>query len=156
MNELLFKLKKDGKTVGYERYVYCCDQREGYVKGKSLVPQHSKDGIHWEYIYLWDLKTSPKGYWFKARIDGDVYIEHNERCPYVCKDKNDKDVFAKDKVKRIPLDNDLTRKIEGTVIWHYGFLQWVIKIGTNAQYRFEDLADSEIFESELELIEEEE
>lgn len=96
--EHLFKLKKDGKTVGYERFVYC-DQREGYLKGKSLVPQHSKDGVHWGYIYLWELKTSTKGYWFEAQLDNDTYIEHDEKYPFVTKDKNGKDVFAGDRIK---------------------------------------------------------
>ncbi len=105
MNEHLFKLKKDGKMVGYEKYIYC-DQREGYVKGKSLVPQHSKDGKYWEYIYLWDLKTRPKGYWFEAHFDMDVYIEHDEKCPFVTKDKNGEDVFAGDKVIYRPPDID--------------------------------------------------
>ena len=104
--ENLSKLKKDGKTVGYERYVYC-DQREGYVKGKSLVPQHSKDGINWEHIYLWELKTRPKGYWFDAQLNIDELIEHDEKCPFVTKDKNGKDVFAGDKVIYRPPDIDV-------------------------------------------------
>ena len=117
--EHLFKLKKDGKTVGYERYIYC-DQREGYVKGKSLVPQHSKDGINinWEHLYLWELKTRPKGYWFEAHLDMDVYIEHDEKCLFVTKDKNGKDVFGDDEV------DSMGGRCR--VMWHEVMLQWCL------------------------------
>ncbi|MEE9354757.1 MAG: hypothetical protein V3U75_04130 [Methylococcaceae bacterium] len=120
MNELLFKLKKDGKCVGYERYVYC-DQREGYVKGKSLVPQHSKDGIHWEHIYSWDMKTTPKGYYFESYLDTDVYIEHDEKCHFVTTDKNGDKVFADDGVI---WDEDYS----GTVIYAPDLCCWLVEI----------------------------
>lgn len=141
----LFKLKKDGETVGYERYVYC-DQREGYVKGKSLVPQHSKDGIYWDAIYVWDLKTAPKGYWFDAHIDVGVYIEHDEKCRFVTKDKNGKNVFAGDKVNwqfkgldELCEEEELTAAVKG------GFLVFDIE-GT-------DFVEASHFK-DIELIEE--
>ena len=118
MTENRFKLKKDGKAVGYERYVYC-DQREDYLKGKSLVPQHSKDGNNWEYLYAWELKTSPKGYWFDAQLDIDVYIEHDEKCCFVTKDKNGKDVFAGDTVR--------SGKRVLTIVWDNCDMQWKAK-----------------------------
>ncbi|KKN07553.1 hypothetical protein LCGC14_1065740 [marine sediment metagenome] len=119
MNEHRFKLKKDGKAVGYERYVYC-DQREGYLKGKSLVPQHSKDGNNWEYLffYAWELRTRPKGYWFDAQLDIDVYIEHDEKCCFVTLDKNGKDVFAGDGL----LSKDGLRKYK--VTWDERRCRW--------------------------------
>lgn len=99
MRDTKFRLIKDSKVVGYERFVYC-NQREGYVKGKSLVPQHSKDGIHWEYIYLWEMKTKPKGYWFEAHIDMDVYIEHDEKESFTgLKDNDGKEIWEDDLYK---------------------------------------------------------
>lgn len=139
----LFKLKHDGKTVGYERFVYC-DQREGYLKGKSLVPQHSVNGISWEHIYEWVLNTSPKGYWFKALLDMDVYIEHDEKYPFVIKDKNGKDVFAGDKATAIVWMEDLANhRIEGEIIYYN--CGYCIQT-TSTYYHLNDLKDIELIE----------
>jgi uncharacterized phage protein (TIGR01671 family) len=92
-----YRLVKDGKIVGYERCIFC-NQREGYVKGKSLVPQHSKDGICWEYIYKWEMKTRPKGYWFEARLDKDIYIDHDSKDQFTGKFDDDKKEICQDDI----------------------------------------------------------
>jgi hypothetical protein len=66
-------------------------------------------------------------------------------------------VFAGDRIKRVTAEGcpSPSRKAgrEGIVVWHHGFLQWNLKVGTENSYLMEDLADSEIFEAEIELIE---
>ena len=67
----LFKLKKDGKTVGYLRFAEYSD--------KDLHIQLSVEGDEWD--------------------DDSELVEYNEILPYVCDDKNGEKVFAGDKVK---------------------------------------------------------
>jgi len=68
MNEHLFKLKKDGKTVGYYRFVI-------YRDDCDMELQYSKDGKLWN--------------------SGDM-IDFNSIHPFVTKDKNGKNVFHAD------------------------------------------------------------
>ena len=81
-------------------------------------------------------------------VDGDLFVT---------KDKNGKDVFADDKIKRVPYEGDpnpkpyQTEGRTGTVAWHHGFLQWCFL--DDRTHHLDDLVDSEIFEAGIELIE---
>ena len=72
MTELLFKLKKDGKCVGYLQFTKYSDN--------DLHIQVSFDGFNWS-------------------DDTDDTIEYNSVHPYVRDDKHGKKVFADDKIK---------------------------------------------------------
>ncbi len=76
LNEHLFKLKKDGKTVGYlkiDRGLVCW-------RTTTLSPALNKT---WHMVH------------------NSVRIDFDSAHPFVIKDKNGKDVFAGDRVKRI-------------------------------------------------------
>ena len=70
---LLFKLKKDGKTAGYEQ-VSTGELPD--TEEPCLNWVYSKDNKHWD---------------FEA-------ILHDEKCPFVTQDKNGKDVWFDDDV----------------------------------------------------------
>jgi hypothetical protein len=67
-----FKLKKDGKTVGYARFE---KYRPQY--NNDLCLQSNRDGIEW--------------------YDNEPQFEYDSIHPFVCADKNREDVFADDK-----------------------------------------------------------
>lgn len=94
--------------------------------------------------------------WLKNNIVCDT--DELKRLPYVCDDKNGEKVFAGDKVKRVTAEGcpQKSRKDGriGTIVWHHGFLQWSLKVGSENSYNLENLADSEIFEAEIELLKE--
>lgn len=140
MNEHLFKLKKDGKCVGYAHI-------NGYGQLMFRLPNDSD----------WYCKDS---FWPMLINRYGFGIPTCSYHPFVTKDKNGKDVFAGDKVKRVNYTGDPQPREkaeqEGIVVWHHGFLQWSLKIGSENSYHLEDLADSEIFEDGIELIEEKE
>ena len=80
MNKHLFKLKKDGKTVGYCKLIKYRDPLDSIRRWVGWG--YSKNGKNWgQHIISFD-------------------IAH----PFVTKDKNGKDVFAGDKVKGIVPD----------------------------------------------------
>lgn len=85
MNEHLFKLKKDGKTVGYLLI------EDGFL----MV---SENGINYYSAY----EQSPAG-GLKICQEGNIFslIDFDTSHPFVCKDKNGKDVFVGDRVRRI-------------------------------------------------------
>ena len=132
MNKHLFKLKKYGKTVGYLKI--------------------DRDLVCWRHTTL---STALNKTWHT--VHNSARIDFDTAHPFVTKDKNGNDVFAGDRIKRVTAEGcfDPSRKAgrEGIVVWHHGFLQWSLKVGTENSYLMEDLADSEIFEAEIELIE---
>jgi len=90
MTEHLFKLKKDGKTVGYLEF----------KDGKFVYSNEDGSYVSPYCISIWNGKV----FSFQCPAYGSSYYEHDE-CeydslhPFVTKDKNGKDVFAGDKVK---------------------------------------------------------
>lgn len=120
----LFKLKKDGKTVGYLRFAKYRPQfnNDLCVQSKCLIC----NGAEWD--------------------EGDT-LDYDSIYPFVCPDKNGKEVFAGDRVKWRPEELDelcedefLTATIEG------GFLVFDVE-GT-------DFVEASHFK-DIELIEEE-
>lgn len=90
--EHLFKLKKDGKTVGYEHHI-----QEDLIKGKLIIIEHK---MPYSEVWFDALEISRSD----SQYEGDLgvlsnWIDHDEKYPFVCKDKNGKDVFFDDKVK---------------------------------------------------------
>jgi len=82
MTELLFKLKKDGKVVGYEQ----------------AVLQELLSNTKWAYNAMITQQRFPDGKWFDVLI-GQCHFKpilHDEKCPFVTTDKNGKNVFAGD------------------------------------------------------------
>lgn len=73
MSELLFKLKKDGKTVGYLRI---------------------KEGKVWWQYTEYDKLTNACWY----NVSTGKAIDFDTAHPFVCKDKNGKNVFKDDSV----------------------------------------------------------
>lgn len=73
----LFKLKKDGKTVGYMQ-----------------LQKHNKPNEH--IGFLWRYSRDCKHRWTGQKARWPIF---NSAHPFVTKDKNGKDVFAGDKVK---------------------------------------------------------
>lgn len=109
----LFKLKKDGKCVGYEKHTL--------VDGKMEIHHSAKGG--------WICFADSSGEYLHG------YIEHDEKVPFVCDDKNGDKIFMGDKVKstpkkhgertltgRPPSKNSVLRKMHGraTVIFKDG------------------------------------
>lgn len=90
----LFKLKKDGETVGYCKLIKYRDSLD-----------FSKNWMGWGF-------SKNGNNWGQQRISFD--IAH----PFVCTDKNDKDVFADDEVDSI---GNRCR-----VMWHKVHLQWCL------------------------------
>ena len=76
MNEHLFKLKKDGKTVGYLKI------------DRGLVC--------WKHTTL---SVTINETWYT--VHNSTRIDFNTTHPFVTKDKNGKDVFAGDRIRRI-------------------------------------------------------
>jgi len=77
----LFKLKKDGKTVGYLNISKIC------------MLMGSIDGLDWRYI----TNQNPAG---DLQLSNNQWIHFFDTAhPFVTKDKNGKDVFAGDKAK---------------------------------------------------------
>ena len=129
MIEPLFKLKKDGKTVAYSKWT---------------------EHLGWQYSLTAAFKNTFTHY---VVAQTQPITAH----PFVTKDKNGKDVFAGDKIRRVNYTGDPKPREnageEGVVVWHHGFLQWSLKVGSENSYLLNDLADSEIFEDGIELIE---
>lgn len=132
MMELLFKLTKDGECAGY----------------LLLEPVLAIKGIWFKRFFSSSWERCPQ-----KIIDGDF----DEARPFVCLDKNKKEVFKGDRIKRVNYTGDPQPREkagrEGIVVWHHGFLQWSLKVGSENIYDMEDLVDSEIFEDGIELIE---
>lgn len=115
----LFKLKKDGKTVGY---------LELYQDG-NLRLEYNKASCPWVH-------TGWPSHLRKFLNEEKVTSIH----PFVCKDKNKKDVFADDKVDSI--GNHCL------VMWHKVLLRWCLW-HIEGDYYF-----SAVSKREFELIEE--
>lgn len=78
--EHLFKLKEDGKTVGY-------------LKIQGGILQGSIDGLDWHYI----TNQNPAG---DLMLSNEQWVHFFDTAhPFVTKDKNGKDVFEGDKIK---------------------------------------------------------
>lgn len=95
MSEFLkMKLKKDGETVGYLKI------ERGFLLVRSLngkdfvlvTEQNASGGIH----LLGD--------------DEKLYIDFDTAHPFVCPDRNGKDVYAEDKVKAFYMTGDLSKE----------------------------------------------
>ena len=97
MNEL-FKLKKDGKTVGYLRFNGACARYSDPKTHKNLSQR--------EFESLPHINCSA--------IDLRLF-------PFVTKDKNGKDVFAGDKMQ----SKDRLRKYE--VVWNERQCNWFLR-----------------------------
>jgi len=113
----LFKLTKDGKTVGYLRI------KEGKV--------------WWQYTEYDKLVNAC---WYEVRTGKP--IDFDTAHPFVCKDKNDKDVFGGDKVESMGGNRCL-------VAWHEVHQQWCLW-HIEGDYYFGALTSNE----DVELIEE--
>ncbi len=86
MTELLFKLKKDGKTVGYEKCQLDNDYDAPKIYNTDGISYHYPKKCQWWYSNVYRLS------WCTVRED------HDEKCIFVCKDRNGKEVFEGDKV----------------------------------------------------------
>ncbi len=95
MTELLFKLKKEGRCIGYARFHKI--DASGLALEFSWKPQQDKARESWEQ---------------KHRFAFDSIH------PWVCKDRNNKDVFEGDRV-RIK-----TKSAAGVVYWDKRQLGW--------------------------------
>lgn len=112
--EHLFKLKKDGKTIGYEQ---------------SILQELLSD-TKWAYKAMITQQRLPDGKWFDVLI-GASYMKpilHDEKCPFVTKDKNGKDVFAGDKIKALyfSLEDFPPQEMMGKLDWRDETLNWVL------------------------------
>lgn len=93
----LFKLKKDGKTVGYLKIDRCLPNNPN--RKELIVFSSSVDeATHW--------------------FENEPQFEYDEVCPFVTKDKNGKEVFDGDKV-----DSMGNRCL---VMWHKVHRQWCL------------------------------
>jgi len=109
MNDYLFKLKKDGKTVGYLNF-------------EGANP-----------CYGFEIKFYAYGaYEFEQMLKklyvSDIVLADLESHPFVTKDKNGKDVFAGDRIKGLYLwpDTNKTQIITGKVDWREETFNWVL------------------------------
>ena len=102
--EHLFKLKKDGKTVGYCKLLKYRDPLDSVRHWKGWG--YSKNGKNW----------------------GQRIITFDTAHLFVCKDKNGKDVFAGDKIKALYFwpDAKKPQTITGKVDWRDETLNWVL------------------------------
>ena len=91
MTHLLFKLKKDGKTVGYERHALL-------TPDTYIVILHSKHG-RWSELGCYNIA-----------IHKDKFIIHDEKFPFIFRDKNNKKVFAGDKISFVPVEGFGTKE----------------------------------------------
>jgi len=108
MTEHLFKLKKDGKTVGYLKF----------KNGKFIYSNEDGSYVSPYCISIWEGKV----FSFSSPAYDSSYYEHDE-CeydsihPFVTKDKNGKDVFADDKITFIPAAVFGTKKRQTTTVY---------------------------------------
>lgn len=128
--EHLFKLKKDGKTVGYERHI-----QEDLIKGKFIIIEH---------------RTPHSDIWFDAleicrsdsQYEGSLgvlsnWIDYDEKCPFVTKDKHGDNVFADDLIKGIICDVS-SKQLIGRIVTNENPLScWMFK------YMFEEWIEEE-------------
>ena len=117
----LFKLKKDGKTVGYAHI-------NGYGQ---LMFRFPKDSDWWCKDKFWDMMREKYGFG----------IPPCSYYPFVTKDKNGKDVFAGDRIRRI----------NGEPC----FVEWFAEECRYVLHNNENYYDMDVFELEqgIELIE---
>ena len=118
--EHLFKLKKDGKTVGYSTLIKYYDPLD--------------NSRHWT---MWGYSKNGKK-WIQQRITFDT--AH----PFVTKDKNGKDVFAGDKAFGNVWMEDLpVHRVVGEIIYHN--CGYCLQTPTT-YYHLNDLKDIELIE----------
>ena len=120
MTEHLFKLKKDGKTVGYLKI---------NPKGKwdKLHPMEDK-------FMFRPVGEAHKDKWYCI---GYKCLDFNSGHPFVTKDKNSDDVFADDKV-----DSMGNRCL---VMWHKVMFQWCLW-HIEGDYYFGSLQSKQVIE----------
>ena len=99
MTKHLFKLKKDGKTVGYLRFAKYSDG--------GLRIQLSLDNFNWD--------------------DDPDLIDYDSAHLFVTKDKNGKDVFAEDFCRIGDPFGGIGSTVEGYVRWTDAELTWRIE-----------------------------
>lgn len=116
MTEHLFKLKRDGKTVGY------CKWTEDWGFTYSLTSDFDKPFHHFAVAQTKGITAHP----------------------FVIKDENGKDVFVGDKATAIVWMEDLANhRIKGEIIYHNcGYCIGT----SNTYYHLNDLKDIEIIE----------
>lgn len=119
----LFKLKKDGKTVGYLRFAKYRPQSNNdlCVQSKCVIC----NGTEWN--------------------DGDT-LDYDSIHPFVCKDKNGKDVFANDCCHSGYADGYI-RWSEAELAWIF---EWDDKRGDTHSVRVSKLPDIELIEESQE------
>ncbi len=109
MTKLLFKLKKDGETVGYEKCQLDNDYDAPKIYNTDGISYHYPKKCQWWYSNVYRLS------WCTVRED------HDEKCIFVCKDRNGKEVFEGDRVKCLYDNIDLQEAIVG--LWN---LTWAL------------------------------
>jgi hypothetical protein len=127
MNECKFKFTQDGKCVGYERWA-------PYGSGQLLRWWRKPD-------------DDPAEGWRLGRIPDNLVVD--AVCPFVCLDRNKKEVYAGDNIKwwAAGCEHD---SMTGTVEWCPSFLRWTCySPKTNTMYSMRP----EGADLEIELIE---
>lgn len=106
--EHLFKLKKDGKTVGYLLF------EDGFI-------QISVDGKYFHYLD----NQNPTGSLSYNHHRFNIFIDWDSIHPFVTKDKNGKDVFADDEV--VSNKDDPILEVRGIVKYRPRFADYIIE-----------------------------
>lgn len=111
MNEHLFKLKREGKTVGYLLL------EDGFL-------QASTNGKNYFYVQA----QSPAGGLLIYPSNNLFWLDYDTAHPFVTKDNSGKDVFADDKIKALYFwpDAKKPQTITGKVGWRDETLNWVL------------------------------
>ncbi len=133
MTELLFKLKKDGKMVGYLGLV---GTRTQQTAAERPIP--ATDGLRWYSIDLSEVAI------------GDTELEWDTIHSFVCRDKNGKDVFEGDEnIRHWLYPHDLA-----TMIYEKQFLTYKLFYPLTKHYRQLCLTNNQLTKCEdFELIE---
>lgn len=146
--EHLHKLKKDGKTVGYEHHI-----QEDLIKGKLIIIEHK---MPYSEVWFDALEISRSD----SQYEGDLgvlsnWIDHDEKCPFVTKDKNGKDVFKGDEVL---VYRGKVNIGEGYVDFNERFLWWVVNNSNqdNDREAPQDWSQRTLCDVDIELIEDKE
>ena len=127
MTEHLFKLKKDGKTVGY----------------MQLQKQHKPS----EYLgLLWRFSSDGNTRWTGQKARWPIFDTAHS---FIIKDKNGKDVFADDKIKGFLEDS--TDEIKGEVTLYEKTGAYRIKTGSSLKPRMLFVYDIELIEEKKDI-----